>query len=653
MADTTAKSGGIGDAASRLRGPRLIFWGMVVASVALSLGSFYTTFTGMLDILGFDIINGLISAVITFGVQFLLFAMSWRIAESWRLGRMAVLLSMVAWLMCMFISSFFSFYGFFEGPIGGRNEERRIQAIELQVSAAIQEVGDDMRTSLDAGHDAMVDSDLFAEWYAASVEVPIQDAAAVQADLARIGREQSEALQDELRAARQRREGLGRERATLEAEIGGQDRELDRARERFEDRSVARTAASAAVDEIQDRIEALAQAFQIESTTGIGPRAREIQADILSAEAELAAATTALARRDEELRAAEERLAALVAEDGQGTREQSLATLDVEIGEVEALIGQIEAELERTRAQSGFDADRERRQANRLRLSLQSQDYTQYAALVQKCDELVGILKRSPQGSADIACNDTTLQRNVEDLSLMQANLATYQEQCLDAAQPQANRVGEGSAREVFADGIIDFGNRCMQLAQTDLARDAARDLSGLSDTRGDNANPISQGRVALLIDWQINAWLAFFLAITVDLLVLICAIVGRHSGVSETALAIDILTMNTRNANEDGIEGAVTLPSDTNKRRIVDDVIIGLMHEGLAEMSERESDVVLLKPGARARLSHIRAVESGSLPPPQSRSPQGRSGQSRRPGPPGGDRRPPGGPRTRPEVKL
>ena len=60
---------------------RLIFVAMLLASAALSFVSAYETYLGLLDFMGTTVIGNIASGVLTFGIQVLLFAISWSIAS--------------------------------------------------------------------------------------------------------------------------------------------------------------------------------------------------------------------------------------------------------------------------------------------------------------------------------------------------------------------------------------------------------------------------------------------------------------------------------------------------------------------------------------------------------------------------------------------
>jgi hypothetical protein len=207
----------------------------------------------------------------------------------------------------------------------------------------------------------------------------------------------------------------------------------------------------------------------------------------------------------------------------------------------------------------------------------------------------------------NIDCASPEVAQAIQGLKAALERRAAFASDCIDAAP------SVGAAR---ADPLIDFALSCVRRFDPDGRRRAEADsaLGDLRARRGDDANPITRAGVALLSDVQSNAIIALLLAVFVDLLVLLRAIVGRHAGTSERVRAIDEITRTFRPSPDlERFEAIYELPADRNLRRIVDDVVTLLFRENLATyLSGNDSSRIGLLKGARERLAAGRAHEQG-----------------------------------------
>ncbi len=594
--------------ARQLRGPNLIFWSMVVASLALSIGSFYTTWIGMMEFVGSDFVGVLVSFIITFGVQSLLYAISWGIAQNLRVGRGRLIGSITMWLICAFISGFFSFYGFFNTQ-GGRDELTRRLHVNAEVQDVLGGVSDRMERRIDSLHAEMIDSPEYDDWMRGSIERVVADSRSLEAAISAAARAESERLRRQIQDNTLRiasiRDDEARTNLTLtsrdtnianaQADIQQWERDIDRLNDRIADLNGERSALMAAQEQ--------------EARTGEGPRWRQLGIDLNTNAAAIAGAQEELAAKEQRLSERQADLAGLEALRDTGSVGQVISRFRLDIERLEEENTVLEANLAGLEQRRAFNADRETASVEITRRQFENKDYDQYATLVDGCLQLENVIKENrPPNASGIECRSPFVAQKLDELKRLQAETSAFQAACID---------GLPVIEDQKIDPLIEFANDCLKYEVNGRDRAAAYGaMTALKSRRGDEANPISTAGVALFEDRQANAVMAALLAVFVDLLVLICAIIGRHSGQSERVRAIDLLFDRLRKVDEDGIEYLASMPENPNQREIVGELINMLVRENLADYHGHDGNTVALRPGARERLRHERARESGEIFP-------------------------------------
>ncbi|MCA8927402.1 MAG: hypothetical protein KDC18_04980 [Alphaproteobacteria bacterium] len=595
--------------AGRLRGPNLIFWSMVVASLALSVGSFYTTWIGMLEFVGSDVIGVLIAFIITFGVQSLLYAISWGIAQNWRIGRGRLIGSVVMWLICAFISGFFSFYGFFNTQ-GGRDELTRRLHVNAEIQDELNGIADRMAARIETLHDRMIESRDYQDWMHNAIEAVITDSRNLEAVISRAARQESERLRRQIQDNTLKIADLRDREARSKATLTARDTDLANATANIR-------AWTADIDRLQqtnrdlaNEIKALEAQRAQEAKTGEGPRWRQLGTDINSARAAILRTEAELAARQQQLERRQAELDNLEAVRTAAGPEEVISGLRLDIGKLEEENTTLQAKIARLEPRRSFDADRETASVEATRRKFENKDYSQYATLVDGCLQLENIIQANrASGARGIDCRSPFVAQSLDELKRMQAELAQYRGQCID---------NQPAIADDKVDPLIEFANACLKFEPNGGARnDAYNAMASLKSRRGDQANPISTAKVALLEDHQANAVLALLLAIFVDLLVLICAIIGRHSGQSERVRAIDLLFDRSRKVDDDGIEYLASMPENPNQREIMRELVNMLVRENLADYHGHDGETIALRYGARERLLHERNREMGGVARP------------------------------------
>ncbi|MEL7045872.1 MAG: hypothetical protein AAGL66_12740, partial [Pseudomonadota bacterium] len=260
-----------------------LLWATVAGSVALSIVSAYETFLGLTDFMPEGAIGAAMGGVFTFGVQIILFAISWSLANHIRDGFRANVWRIAVWIICAFFSGYFSFYGFFEGT-GGRDENTRLAAVQTVQAEILADIERNLERKLETDHqERLVGARNYQAWRsslseliraAQGAETLIEEKSAEERDrLTARKRELTEALSD----LQIRRNEARLAVTTVENEFERRNSEFNTLAERVIELEKQVAEQEATVTGLQGQLET-------ELTTGNGPRARQLRLDLNSAE---------------------------------------------------------------------------------------------------------------------------------------------------------------------------------------------------------------------------------------------------------------------------------------------------------------------------------------------------------------------------------
>ncbi|WP_299369797.1 hypothetical protein [uncultured Tateyamaria sp.] len=600
-------------------GPRfttsnLILWGTIAGSIALSIVSAYETWLGLDDFMPQGFIGAIMAFILTFGVQVILFAISWSIAEYARDGFKANLWRISIWIMCAFFSGYFSFYGFFQGT-GGRDDVERSNVIQTERSRILNGIQENLVTGLNTQHqDQLVNNATYRTWIEELRSV-IDAANGAQAQIEANSRVESARLRDQQRELRDERDTLTNERSrfSVSSQTGAQ--RLTDLRREVNALEAQLATQSREVQRLEIERDALQRQFEVESSDGVGPRARAILANQQTNSAALTAAETLLSGTENSLERLRPQLQNATATAQGGVAEQRINEIDSRLDGIKDEIALIDTKIEDLSDGIDFDFQTQSATLTRLQSNLEGQDYEAYAGLLDQCSTLKQQLTDANvgQSTAGVTCANSTVLATVNALKSVQSNIGAYDEQCLSAQPAPEKREGQ----ELFTlDPLISHLEGCVQYEPDRSERDDLVTYIGSMKTgRGDSAKPINQAAVALFKDQQGNAVLSFVFAAIVDLLVLLCALVGKNVGLPESVRAIDKLInlMRKPQPERPGVEAIAPLPEDRQQLDMLDPIINRLIRDGYAEFEVSDindsSQLVMLK-GARQYLSHLRSME-------------------------------------------
>jgi hypothetical protein len=591
------------------------FLTMVIASLCLSVVSGLETFLGLRNFMPQGFIGVIFAMIFTFAVQALLFVISWRIAEHllepWR----SQALSFTAWFICAVFSGYFSYFGFFQ-QIGGRDENTRVNAVQVAQADILRQIDADIEEDLRAQHQqALLDNGTYETWVE-GLENLIEVAEQAETEIEIRARQREGDLTAQRVGLQQELELLQEDRIAADAARQSAERTREALRERIVRLETSTTALADQIVEAEAAVEGLRTQLEVEGRTGQGPRFRQIEIDLGSAEAALAQLRIRLERATAELaQSLEDRVRSDLAaqQDIEGSR---LNDVLGEIDRVEARIAGVTAEIEGVRAAATLDFGAERQVLSERLSRLRQLDYAAYDEMIGRCEEISRQITQAGLGDrvSAVRCNYSELAPVLADLRERQSRRDEFRAVCSDG-RARVIRSEDGPPQ---IDGIVEqLQNTCVAYAVSpDLEEDIGREIANIAKTRGDEALVFDRASVALFTDWQSNAVMSALFAIVVDLLVLLCALMGRNAGQPETVRAIDRVVAGLslpEGEERQYFARRYKIPAEGNERAMVQQVLLKLLSEELAVRADTDPDepeVLLLRKGAIERLKQWRADE-------------------------------------------
>ena len=593
---------------------RLIFVAMLLASAALSFVSAYETYLGLLDFMGTTVIGNIASGVLTFGIQVLLFAISWSIANHLKDGFRANIPRWAIWILCAFFSGFFSYFGFFQ-TTGGRNDDVRMAAINKEISEIYEEVDDILEHKLDTEHTELINDEATSEyvvWKQKHLARVIDAATATnvgdkirKAEAEERGRllEYRKTLLDQLTP-------LLAERKQVMADLIQSDSQLKATRTRKDELEVQIAQLASELSDAEGDVEQKQADYDQELTTGDGPNARAKFIELNSAKGVRNGLAQKLKRAENDLKKQKPRLRVL--EEG-GEDQKRLNEIDAPIRDLESKLDTAQIQLDNLNNDTNFDFRDQRRIYEGYTQALAKKEYTKFDALMEQCTDLRQQLIAAGLAAdvSDVSCVKTNILHAVSKLEETKAKLDGYRKECMGKRPPPERGLANAPLKVAR---MIERLNNCADFITSARERDVYKSrVATMSVRRGDKVEPITVASVALFSDVQGNAVMSAIFALTVDLLVLLCAFVGLNAGLPERARAIDFILNKMRKPQgaAPNVEKQINIGSiEPNKQALIDPVVNDLLRQGLAEYGDDEGNQLNLLRGATIRLTQMRKRE-------------------------------------------
>lgn len=611
----------------------LLLWTMVAASIGLSLVSAFETYLGLVNFMPTGLLGGILAGVFTLAVQALLFVISWRIAQHLLDPIRSQIPSFLVWFICACFSGYFSYFGFFQ-QTGGRDENLRVDKVIETQNDVLRTIRANIETDLnDAFEEEFLKAPNYRPWITGLSQL-ITTAESIQPEIAAKARQREDELTAEIAALRQSLDSKRAERADAEAEVRLAAQRREDLQRQLEELTELIRGLRVNVQNATAEVGALETQLAIEGRTGQGPRYREIAIDLGTAQAKLEGA-------QQQLDTLEPRLDALRQEK---LREDILAEQNIEQNKLNQILGDLDRiqtriadatdDITDVRAAANTNFSAEREVFDQAQAQLGNREFDAYDQLVNRCQSTVRQITEAGLGDrvGGTRCSFPDLAPIIDDMRGRAGVLTTFRNTCeANRARPVRPETGTPKVDHV----VSQLQGACTPFAVTpEVEASVNSTLSTFRTERGDQAIAYSQAGVALLTDWQSNAVIAAIFALIVDLLVLLCALVGRNVGLPETARAIDLIQAKLempRDQFEAGYERRLLLPEDgSNERALMQQVLLQLMSDELAVPKPGdENEIILFKPGTMARLKKMRgqivrgaAQEAANAPVLQPTSP-------------------------------
>lgn len=591
---------------------------LFIASTALSVVSAYETFYGLRDFMPEGTGGMVVGIGLTLAVQILMFLICWRIADQFREGFRANLANWSIWGICFLFSAYFSYYGFLH-TTGGRNEDIREQAIKSERAEILAKVQDSLTTRLAQDHQTrLLDSEEYRTWTTGSLQSLMAVAATSEEQIAKASKQQRDSLMLAQQDARNRLVPL--QKAEQEARVT-----LELARQKLQQVTADHQSTKNQLDEgtsetarIESDIAGLEASLAQETKTGTGPLAREIELNLNSAKAKLAGISAIRPDLEAKFQALTAQKVELELRAKDELELINLNDVVRQVEEIQAEIRDIEVQLEQSNGGVQFNFDNQQQLLDKGLSELAGQDYTALDRLTKQCSDVKQRLTDTAlkDDVAAVQCTNSKVVETVQALRVQKGNLTEFKANCMD---PDRYLVFQEvpAGRERLVNAAIDQIADCVA-RETDPEAKTERnsEVETLKQTRGDNVDPITMASVALLTDRQGNASMSLFLAIIVDVLALLCAVIGKNAPLPKSARAIDALMRSWRPVpgGSTVYEYQVDLSTmDADMRRYVEDLVLpDMIRNDLIDYADDAGNVIKFRNGARARMIGLRNREIG-----------------------------------------
>lgn len=512
---------------------------MFVASIVLSVASYYTTFLGMSQYVAKD--EWWLAAAITFGLQSIMFATAWIAAEALGTSLRAFFVYLMIYCLCALVSIFFSFSSLFNSIF---DETQRDLVNSSYMRKFYQESVLGLESELDqqinATHSAVLADPAFSQWRE-NVEAVISlrrsapDVMNQRVETAQNDLENSlSTLSAEVASMKTKRQGVGNEQEQIDTDLTALDARLGSAQAEV-------TALRAEQLDLRVKISVLEAQMKAElegvgNTPGKGPKykAFELQHDALvrdlipiDTRINVAEQDPDLARRQKLI----ERRQAIQSE---------MAQMDVQIEAENARLANLLAQVALTAGVAVVDGTQsiEQMQAAIRRASASATSFEGSMNEVSTtCAAMLEELKAEPQLStvaSSLTCDYGALQAKITNLIGLVNRRNGFAQQCQAAVIPVST---DG---EAFT-ALVNATEACITKAGTQ--GDALRtELSYLISARGPTAHPFVVAQNALFVDRLPVSYMAGVIAIVIDLLIILVALMAQMAQSSRFEKALQAL---------------------------------------------------------------------------------------------------------------
>jgi hypothetical protein len=601
-----------------LQSPYLLL--LFIASVLLSIASFYTTFVGIVPFVQIAIFGFFITAAI----QSLLFVVSWRLGFMFAGKEDVATVDVMVFLVTFTLSVFFSFNSLFNVVFAeDLQREASLSRVRDGASAAVNQAQQTLQRAADARADAVRSSDAYVAWRAdvlAIADLATQAGPAV-ADLLR---QQRTVQQTEFERLASAARDLAAREGTLETEIETSKQRL----------ALLNSRRPGDVDAVAE-LEAQAHALESEAAQkraardaeekGIGDTGRGGCGPVCK-KLDLEWRQTAAKHESvlQQLNIARGRLGSLDAEIAKVTeqlrRDEALfKDIDTQIASAEQVAREARERAAAMGQSGGVSASVEqlREYPKRFEQTGDPSHLVQAEILCTQLADNMQALDTLTDQLGKLSCDRGPFAPLVAELTDSRRSLAEMERQCTGPAAP--------SFYDMDVGGALSAARACLDLTKLPFKeiRAERNELDRLEREEGPNASEFTKTVNALLAGEKL-AIFALVIAAAMDLLVLFTGLIGAKSATSTFAVqvfeardheppnirATKILLRHVRQFVEKGDDGLlyrgkVDLEeiADDDQRALVEPLLHRNANNGMARQPQGEPHVFLLRYGVLEQL--------------------------------------------------
>lgn len=566
------------------RSPYLVL--LFLASILLSIASFWTTLIGIKPFVTYWVIAFFITAAI----QSLLFVVSWRLGFMVAGKENVAGVDVLVFLVCFTLSVFFSFSSLFNVIFAGdQQQQASLGRVRDGATAAVNEVEETMRRQLQARVDGLRDSQDYGAW---------RDNLLAVADLAQANEPllrdsvaaQREQQQQEYRRLDEKARALAARKGTLDDDIARAEAELARLQGQRAPYQEGLAELQADVIRLESEVVAAKAAMDAEAG-GIGDTGRSGKGPVwagLKREHDQIAARLELKRQQLENR--QGRLGGVDAKErtlNQQLRKDRLLkqTIDTEITTAERNAEEARQRLLGAGSQGGVEAS----VARLVELPKAFESRADLNALKQAeliCNQLydsMQALPQQPDGLATLSCDRGPILADVQQVDALQQELGAFQGQCTGDAARSFHGMDFALA--------LSSARACLDLSKLPFRQIRAQrdELDRLEREEGANASEFVKTTNALFAGEKL-AWFALVIALAMDLLVLFTGLIGAKS-------ATGVFKVSSLEPNRADPPEVAAIKCLLRHRQGFADKINGVRYEGMVDLrtidSARERELV------------------------------------------------------------
>ena len=479
-----------------------------------------------------------------------------------------------------------------------------------------------MRSSIEADIQATLDNRITGAaktWVDEAVRPLAQSAMAQKTAILSAARKTREDLVAQDQVLRDELAKLDAKRREAQAAADAVARELEAAQKDHDALATKLEGLKADRGKAASDLSALQTQAEGEGRTGKGERYNNLVVELNTLKSKLEGLTANVTQTETALQAATQRLDAAKVNANDNVEARTLAAIQDDAKKKVASRAELASQIKTAETGAAFDFDSQEGKLDTELNALNSRDFAAIERISEVCNQvkqMLGTLDRG--GSQGTDCSNAEIAKAVEAAKAQRTKLADFEASCIK----QPAQIEEVEGKDAKINGVIDQLNSCLSKVVSDqvVREELNVRIATLKAQRGDNVDPITMAKVALSQDMQGNAVMSAFFAVIIELLVLLCSLMGQMAGLSQRVRGIDVVITKARPVagGHAVYERQLDLTSLSPKQKAsVENVVGELIRRELVDLVDQEGNLLMLKRGGMTQLVQLR--NSAAAPVAQS----------------------------------